>query len=95
VQRAQGDLAAALTSHHASFAIRERLAPSDPGNSFWQDGLSLSYGSIGDVQQAQGDLAAALTSYQASLSLKERLTKAAPGNTGWQFDLAMRRTLCL
>jgi hypothetical protein len=32
VQRAQGDLAAALTSYQASLAIAERLAKADPGN---------------------------------------------------------------
>jgi hypothetical protein len=32
VQRAQGDLSAALTSYQASLAITERLAAQDPGN---------------------------------------------------------------
>jgi alkanesulfonate monooxygenase SsuD/methylene tetrahydromethanopterin reductase-like flavin-dependent oxidoreductase (luciferase family) len=36
VQRAQGDLTAALTSYQASLAIAERLAKADPGNAGWQ-----------------------------------------------------------
>jgi Flp pilus assembly protein TadD len=65
VQQAQGDLAAALTSHQASHDIFERLAKADPGNAGWQRDLSVSHNKIGDVQQAQGDLATALTSYRA------------------------------
>jgi hypothetical protein len=41
VQRAQGDLAAALTSYQASLAIRERLAKADPGNAGWQRAILL------------------------------------------------------
>ena len=89
VQRAQGDLAAALTSYRASLAIRERLAKADPGNAGWQRDLSVSHDKIGDVQLAQGDLPAALTSYQASLAIVERLAKADPGNAGWQRDLSV------
>jgi hypothetical protein len=44
VQRAQGDLAAALTSYQASLAIRERLAQADPGNAGWQRDLAVSFG---------------------------------------------------
>jgi len=40
VQQAQGDLAAALTSHQAALAIAERLAKADPGNAGWQRDLS-------------------------------------------------------
>jgi hypothetical protein len=35
VQKAQGDLAAALKSFQDSLAIAERLAQSDPGNAEW------------------------------------------------------------
>ena len=89
VQRAQGDLAAALTSYQASLAIADRLAKADPGNAGWQRDLSVSHEKIGDVQRAQGNLPAALTSYQASLAIRERLAKADPGNAGWQRDLAL------
>ena len=82
MQRAQGDLAAALTRYQASLAISERLAQADPGNAGWQRDLSVSHDKIGDVQRAQGDLAAALTSYQASLAIRDRLAQADPGNAG-------------
>jgi tetratricopeptide (TPR) repeat protein len=89
VQRAQGDLAAALRSYQASHDIFARLAEADPGNAGWQRDLSVSHNKIGDVQRAQGDLAAALRSYQASLAIRERLAEADPGNAGWQRDLAL------
>ena len=89
MQRAQGDLPAALTSYQASLAISDRLAKADPGNAGWQRDLSVSHNKIGDVQRAQGDLPAALTSYQASLAISERLAKADPGNAGWQRDLSV------
>jgi len=36
VQRAQGNLPAALESFRAALAIRDRLAKADPGNAGWQ-----------------------------------------------------------
>jgi tetratricopeptide (TPR) repeat protein len=84
---AQGNLPAALTSYQASFAIRDRLAQSDPGNAGWQRDLAVSYDRVGDVQKAQGNLPAALTSYQAELAIADRLAKSDPGNAGWQRDL--------
>lgn len=50
MQRAQGDLPAALISYKASRAIRERLAKADPGSAGWQHDLSVSHERIGDVQ---------------------------------------------
>jgi tetratricopeptide (TPR) repeat protein len=89
VQRAQGNLTAALKSYGASLAIAKRLAKDDPGNLEWQRDLSLSHERIGDVQRAQGDLPAALTSYRASLAIREQLAKANPSNAGWQNDLSV------
>ena len=60
VQMVQGDLAGALASYRARFAVINRLAKSDPGNAGWQRDLSVSYEKVGDVQAAQGDLAGAL-----------------------------------
>ena len=57
VQRAQGDLPAALTSYRASLTIRERLAKADPGNAEWQHDLSVSHDRIGDVQSCPGQSA--------------------------------------
>jgi len=89
VQRAQGNLPAALTSYQASHGIFKRLAQADPGNAGWQRDLSVSHGKIGDVQVEQGNLPAALTSYQASLAIRERLAQADPGNAGWQRNLSV------
>src|SRR5262249_16300271 len=87
VQRAQGDLSAALTSYRATLAIFERLAKADPSNSQWQHDLSVSHIKVGYAQRDQGDLSAALTSYRATLAIFERLAKADPGNAEWQRDL--------
>src|SRR5215831_6909805 len=65
VQRAQGDLSAALTSYRASLAIFERLAQADPGNADWQRDLSIAHERIGNVRVDQGDGPGALASYQA------------------------------
>ena len=85
VQRAQGNLPAALTSYQASLAIAERLAKADPGNAGWQRDLSVSHNKIGDVLRAQGNLPAALTSYQASLAICRasgaRRTRATPAGS--------------
>ena len=50
MQRAQGDLAAALTSYQASHDIFERLAKADPGNAGWQRDLSVSHNKMGSSQ---------------------------------------------
>jgi tetratricopeptide (TPR) repeat protein len=87
VQRAQGNLAAALVTYRAALAIRVGLAKADPANTAWQRDLSVSYENIGDTQSAQGDAPAAVISYQASLDIRQRLAKTYPTNTEWQRDL--------
>ena len=89
VQRAQGDLAAALESYRSGLAIAEKLAASDPSNTGWQRDLSVSHERIGDVRQSQGDLAAALESYRSGLAIAEKLAASDPSNTGWQRDLSV------
>ena len=88
LQVEQGNLPEALASYQTSFAIRERLAKSDPGNADWQRDLSVLYGKVGNVQVAQGNLPAAMISYQARLVIAEHLATSDPGNAGWQRDLA-------
>ena len=87
VQRAQGDLEAALESYRSGMAIAEKLAASDPSNTGWQRDLSVSHNNIGDVQRAQGDLEAALESYRSGMVMREKLAASDPSNTGWQRDL--------
>ena len=89
VQKAQGDLSAALESYRAAITISRRLAKADPDNADWQRDLSVSHNKIGDVQKAQGDLSAALESYRATITISERLAKADPANAGWQRDLSV------
>ena len=80
---------AALENYNASFAIRDRLAKADPGNTEWQRNLSVSYSKIGDVLRDQGDLRAALDSFEAAFVIRDRLARANPENAIWQVDLAL------
>ena len=89
VQRAQGNLSAALASYQACLALTDRLTKSDPGNADWQRDLAISYQKVGDVQAAQSNLPAALASYQASKAISDRLAKSDPGNARWQRDVAI------
>jgi len=89
VQRAQGDLASALSSYKKGLGIREKLAVRDPANTEWRRDLSVSYDRIGDVQRAQGDLASALSSYKQDLEIEEKLAERDPANTVWQRDLSV------
>jgi tetratricopeptide (TPR) repeat protein len=89
VQRAQGDLASALSSYKEGLGIREKLAMRDPGHTEWQRDLSVSYDRIGDVQRAKGDLASALSSYKQDLEIEKKLATHDPANTEWQRDLSV------
>ena len=87
VQVAQGDLAGALKSYRDSFAIRERLAQSDPGNAGWQRDLSVSYCKLGDVSSKQGNIEEAVKNYRLALTLVDRLVAIDGTNRLWQADL--------
>ena len=89
VQKAQGNLPAALTSYQASLAIADRLAKADPGNAGWQSDLSVSYSKVGNVAGGAGRSDGGVASYQAGLAIVDRLAKSDPGNAGWQRDLAV------
>lgn len=82
-------LAGALKSYRDSFAIRDRLAKSDPKNLVWQSRLAWSYDKIGDMQKARVDLARALKSYRDSLAIREGLAASDRSNTDWQLDFSL------
>jgi tetratricopeptide (TPR) repeat protein len=88
VLRAQGRLDDALKNYRDSLAIFQRMVVSDPSNTDWQSGLSLSYGTIGDVLGAQGKLDDALKSYRDALAIRQRLAVSDPSNTDWQSSLS-------
>src|SRR5205807_1189626 len=77
---AQGTRSEALASFRDSFAIRDRLSKSDPGNAIWQRELSVSYNKMGEVLTAQGDLPGALASFRNGLDITDRLAKSDPAN---------------
>jgi hypothetical protein len=87
VQRAQGDLAAALTSYQASLAIAERLAKADPGNAGWQRDLALSYGRIALIETRQGIRGDTLTGFQQGRDIIVQLMRQSPDNATLPKDL--------
>jgi hypothetical protein len=87
VQRAQGNLPAALTSYQTSLAIADRLTKADPGNAGWQRDLALSYGRVAMVVASQGDAHGALSAYQQGRQIIARLSKQSPDNAILRTDL--------
>jgi hypothetical protein len=87
VQVAQGDRAGALTSYRDSFAIRERLAQSDPGNAGWQRDLAVSHAKIADALKSMGKGGEALESLRQGHAIMVRLAARSPDNVRWKQDL--------
>jgi len=88
VQRAQGDLAAALASYRASLAIAERLAAADPGNAQWQRDLALSHGRVAMALARQGKGEEARAGLEAGRAIIVRLRQVSPDNATLPKDLA-------
>ena len=91
-----GDIASRLglrekarQSHQMAGAICERLLLSDPDNTLWQRGLSVSFVKIGDLLMAEGQRTDALGQYQSARAIAERLAAKDPDNTKWQRDLSV------
>ena len=89
VQRARGNLDAALEAYQDSLAIAEKLAAQDPSNAEWQRDLSVSFERIGAEHYARGNLDAALEAYEDRYVITEKLAAQDPSNTEWQRDLAV------
>ena len=88
VQAAQGDLAGALESYRDSFAIRDRLAKSDPNNAGWQSDLAESCAKLADVYRRSNDRNNALAALQQGKAIMDRLAKLSPNNARWKHNLA-------
>lgn len=87
MQKAQGDLKAALKSYSDGLAIIDRLANADPSNAEWQRDLSGSFAKLASVHRQSGDSAKALEAFQQGHEIS-RLTKLSPDNAVWKQDLA-------
>jgi hypothetical protein len=92
VQRAQGDLAAALSSHQASLVIRERLAKADPGNAVSQRDLVISYVKLAGVGQTASR--SFLTSALETAQQMQRKGQLAPRDF-WMLDDLSKRIAAL
>jgi tetratricopeptide (TPR) repeat protein len=86
---ARGDLSEARRRYGAAYAIAERLAASDPGNTEWRRDLSVSHNKLGNVAVTAGNLDEARAQFAKGLAISERLAAADPGNAGWQRDLSV------
>ena len=84
-----GQLERAHEAAERAVSLMQDLAASDPSNTDWQNGLSVSHDKVGDVLKEQGNLDDALAAYRASFAIRERLAKADPSNSGWQRDLSV------
>ncbi|MCX7113968.1 MAG: toll/interleukin-1 receptor domain-containing protein [Proteobacteria bacterium] len=71
-------------AHNAFIKLSQR----DPGNTDFQQNLSVSHSKIGDLQLRLGNTDAAFKSYQDSLAIRQTLAQRDPGNTQFQRDLS-------
>jgi tetratricopeptide (TPR) repeat protein len=89
VQRARGNLDAALKAYEDGLAIHEKLAAQDPSNAEWQRGLIVSNVKLAEVAESQGDLASeAKRHYQAAYDIAKALAdtnRLAPADA-WMVD---------
>jgi tetratricopeptide (TPR) repeat protein len=83
---AQGDIAAALTSYQAAFAIADRSSKSDPTNTTSQRDQAISYRKLGEALAKKGDRDAAVENFRAALAIASHLIALDPTNLGWQGD---------
>ena len=88
VQVAQGNLPAALNSHLASLAIRDRLAKSDPGNAGWQHDLSVSYAKLASAYLKAEQSMKAREALSAGRDIIVRLVTQFPDWSQWKRDLS-------
>ena len=88
MQRAQGDLAAALTSYQAALAIHVRLAQADPGNAECQRDLAVSYGKVATIDAELGARDQALDQFRRGREIVARLARQSPDNATLPKDLA-------
>ena len=70
-------------SYRESLAIFQRLVASDPSNIDWQSGLSLSYGTIGEVLRQQGKLDDALKRDRSAVSCQAMPGIPSCENPNW------------
>lgn len=88
MQRAQGNLPAALTRYQASLAIADRLARSDPGNAGWQRDLAMNFGCVATIDAQQDRRNAAISALQQGRDIIVRLARQSPENATLPNDLA-------
>ena len=85
---AQGDLAGALKSYRANFAIIDRLAKSDPGNAGWQRDLSVSYAKLADAYRKSNETEKAREALTSGRAIIAKLVEQHPDWAEWRQDLA-------
>ena len=86
---AEGDLAGALTKDLESLSIRKKLANRDESNAEWQNDMSWSYITIGDLLSAKKDVEGALSNYQTAQRIERDLIRKDATRLQFQSDLAV------
>ena len=66
-----------------------KLSQLDPDNTLFQQNLSVSHNSIGDLQLRLGNTDAALKAYQDGFAIRQILSQRDSGNTEFQRDLSV------
>ncbi len=82
-----GRLEEAARAFRDGLVIVKKLAEGDPGNSGWQQDLSISYDGLGEVAVAQGRLEEAARTFGDGLAIAKKLAEGDPTNPEWQRNL--------
>jgi tetratricopeptide (TPR) repeat protein len=87
-QKALGDLAEAMKSFQASFAIRDRISKFEPGDLGWQRDLAVSYGKIAEVYRQAERIPEAVDALKRGREIVTRLTRLPPDDARLKRHLA-------
>jgi tetratricopeptide (TPR) repeat protein len=85
----EGDFASGLDKDLESLAIRKNLAGRDESNTQWQNDLSWSYISVGDLLYAKKDFLGALTNYRTAQAIERKLVQRDSATLELQNDLTV------
>ena len=84
----QDNVQAALDSYQESFAIKIRLADSDPKNAIWQRDLAMSYLKLGATYAVLSQMSKAREAFLGGRAIIMQLTSVHPDWSQWTADLA-------
>ena len=89
VERAAGNVEAALAHYLESVKVSKALAATDPNNAEWQRQVSVGLDRLGIVQRQSGDVKAALSTFSESLRIARVLADRDPSDYGLKRDVVV------